>query len=69
MTLAEPETLSELYERHGNRLVQLDTDLLTEITTWWIGPGERVHTCAVCEAVVSDPIDGCFLCEYADELN
>jgi len=68
MTLADPETLSELYERHGNRLIQLDTDLLTEITEWWIGPGERIHTCAICEAVIEDQIEGCTWCAEENNL-
>jgi hypothetical protein len=62
MTLADPETLSDLRATYGNHLVQLDTDLLTEVTTWWTGPGLRAYTCACCEHLVDDPIEGCVLC-------
>jgi hypothetical protein len=61
-TTTDPETLSDLRATYGNRLVQLETDLLTEIVTWWTGPGERIHTCAICEAVIEDQIEGCVLC-------
>ena len=61
------QTVDDLRRVCGGDLVELETHVVSRVTVFWIAPGERVHTCVDCGAVVDGEFDECTVCMHEDE--